>query len=182
MLYNKTRGLIHIPSIITIINAGPLDADQWSHGDIQIILLTHVSVHASAVCNRFLIDRCFLSGAVCGGPDVVADCFFLPAMLHDDVANCLLEVERTQFHLRVEKTVDEDTGVKVLLGVNAEILVLRHDSLVHVADQVESLVGGILVAVDLVAHYTLSWAGRGEALHEEEVGTGKEKVSYALQM
>lgn len=111
----------------------------------------------------------------------MTDSFFLLAVLHDDVTDCLLEVERTQLHFGVEKTVNEDTGVKVLLGVNAQVLVLGHDSLVHVADQVESLIGGILVAVDLVAHHTLCWANRGETLHEEEVGA-ENKVSYVRQI
>jgi hypothetical protein len=55
--------------------------------------------------------------------------------------------------------------------VDAEVFVLGHDSLVHVADEVECLVGGILVAVDFVPHYTLGRAGRSESLHEEEVRT-----------
>lgn len=80
-------------------------------------------------------------------------------------------MERPPLHLGVKLTVDKDSGVEVLLGVDAEVLVLGHDSLVHVADKVEGLVGGILVAIDFVPHYTLGRACRSESLHEEEVGT-----------
>ena len=67
--------------------------------------------------------------------------------------------------------VDEDTSVEVLLRVYTQVLVLRHDSFVHVADEIEGLVSGVLVTVDFIAHHTLRRAGRSESLHEEEVGT-----------
>lgn len=96
---------------------------------------------------------------------------FLLVVVFDNISHCLLEMERTHLHLRVKKAVDEDAGVEVLLGVDAEVLVLGHDLLVHVADEAKCLVGGILVAVYFVSHHTLSRAGRSEPLHEEEVRT-----------
>lgn len=95
----------------------------------------------------------------------------LAEVFGDDFADGALEVQRAHFHLRVQKAVDEDAGVEVLLGVDAQVLVLGHDTFVHVADEVEGLIGGIFVAVDFVAHDGLCGADGGEALHEEEVGT-----------
>lgn len=103
------------------------------------------------------------------GPNLMTTVFFLLVVFHDDLAHGLLEVERALLHLGVELTVDEDTGIEVLLGENAKILVLGHDSLVHVADEVELRVAGILVAVDLIAHHAFLGSKGSESLHEEKV-------------
>jgi len=103
----------------------------------------------------------------------VADGLLLPVVFHDNLAHGFLEVQRTSLHLGVELAVDEDAGVEVLLGVDAEILVLRHNALVHVADEVEGLISSVLVTVDLIAHHTLLGADRSESLHEEKVGTDR---------
>lgn len=107
-----------------------------------------------------------------GGPDLMAGSKLLLVVGSDNVTDGALEVDGPLLHLRVQLAVDEDARVEILLGVGAEVLVLGHDSLVHVADGGELLVRGVLVAVDFVAHDALGWAGWGEALHEEEVGPG----------
>lgn len=62
--------------------------------------------------------------------------------------------------------------------MHAQVLVLRHDSFVHVTDKVEGLISGVLVTVDFVAHHTFRRAGRGESLHEEEVGTKDSMLAF----
>lgn len=104
-------------------------------------------------------------------PDLMTRSLLLSKVFRNNITNSLLEMKWTLLHLGVKLAVDKDTSVEVLLRVHAQVLVLRHDALVDVADEVEVLVGGVLVTVDLVAHYTLSRAGRGESLHEEEIGT-----------
>lgn len=105
------------------------------------------------------------------GPDFVAGGLLLLVVFHDHLPHGFLEVERTLLHLGVELAVDKDTRVEILLAVDAEVLVLGHDSFVHVADEVEGLVAGVLVAIDFISHYRLGWADRSKSLHEEEVGT-----------
>lgn len=102
----------------------------------------------------------------------MASGLLLVEVLGDDFADGALEVQWALLHVWVKETVDEDTGVEVLLRVDAQVLVLGHDTLVHVANEGKGLVGGVLVAVDFVAHDGLGWADGGEALHEEEVWTG----------
>ena len=137
----------------------------------QIVLLCAVCVHACAESDGVLAGGVVPGNTFLSGPDLMTDGLFLLVVLHDDLANGLLEVERTPLHLGVKLAVDEDTGVEILLGVDAEVLVLGHDSLVHVADDIEGLIASVFVAVDLVAHHTLLGTERSESLHEEEVGT-----------
>lgn len=83
----------------------------------------------------------------------MASGLLLLTMFHDDLANSFLEVERTLLHLRVKLAVDKDAGVEVLLAVDAEVLVFRHDSFVHVADEVKGFISGVLMAIDFVPHH-----------------------------
>lgn len=99
----------------------------------------------------------------------MADLLLLLVMVLELLSDALLEEERTLLHLGVHLTVDEDTGVDVLLGVGAEVLVLRHDTLVELSDEVEVLVAGVLVAEELVSHDGARRAERNEALDHEEV-------------
>ena len=93
------------------------------------------------------------------GPDLLlGPQLALVVRLHA-LAHELLEVEGPLLHLGVQLAVDEDAGVDVLLGGGAEVLVLGHDALVDGVDELEVLVGGVLVAVDLVAHDGLAGAG-----------------------
>ena len=103
----------------------------------------------------------------------MAGSLFLPVVLNDDISDGLLEVKRAGLHLGVKLAVDKDAAVEVPLREHAENLVLGHDALVHVADEVEGFVCGVLVAVDFVAHHGFRGADGCEALHEEEVGTGE---------
>ena len=93
-------------------------------------------------------------------------------MLRDGIAHTLLEEKGTLLHGGVQQPVHEDARVDVLLGVGAEVLVLRHDALVHRADGVEVFVAGVLVAEDFVSHCGLSGAVGDESLDEEEVWSG----------
>lgn len=90
-------------------------------------------------------------------------------MLLESGADVLLEEERTLLHLGVHLAVDEDTGVDVLLGVGAEVLVLRHDTLVELSDESEVFIAGVLVAEELVAHGGAGRAVGNESLDHEEV-------------
>lgn len=87
------------------------------------------------------------------GRDFVASSLLLLVVFHDDLAHSTLEVKRSHFLLRVKLAVDKDTSVEVLLGVDAQVFVLRHDSFVHVADKIEVLIARILIAVDFISHY-----------------------------
>ena len=102
----------------------------------------------------------------------MAGSLLLVEVLSDNFADGALEMQWAHLHLRVQEAVDKHASVQVLLCVDAEVLVLGHDALVHVAYEVEVFVCGVLVAVDFVAHDGLGWARGGEALHEEEVWTG----------
>ena len=153
-----------------------LNSNCWrkvtSQGLLQIIRIC-VSVHSRSdrdisIGNSLSVDT---GNFMLGRPDFVAGSLLLVVVLGDDLAYGALEVQRTHLHLWVEEAVDEDAGVEVLLCVDAEVFVLGHDAFVHVTDEVEGFVGGILVAVDLVAHDGLRWAHGSEALHEEEVWT-----------
>ena len=59
------------------------------------------------------------------------------------------------------------------MAVDAEVLVLGHDSFIHVADEVEGLVTGILVAIDFVSHHGLLWADRSERCMKKKLGLEK---------
>lgn len=147
--------------------------ETGTHGVLESVDLSTVVVSTRTESNILLIvaDSNLRRKIVLRRPDLVTHSLFFGIVLCDDFAHSLLEVKGTLLHLGMKFTVDEDTSVEVLLRVHAQVLVLRHDSLVHVADEVEGLIGGILVAVDFVAHHTLRRAGRSESLHEEEVGT-----------
>lgn len=116
-----------------------------------------------------MADGRILGSTSLSGPDLVASGVFLLVVFCDNLPYSLLEMKRTLLHLRVELAVDEDAGVQVLLRVDAEVFVLGHDSLVHVADKVEFLIASVLVPIDFVAHDRLGGAHRGKSLHEEEV-------------
>lgn len=90
-------------------------------------------------------------------------------VLRQRLPHQLLEVQRALFHLGVHLAVDKDTRVDVPLGIGAEHLVLGHDALVHVVNELEVLVARVLVPVHFVLHHRLSGAERHEPLHEEEV-------------
>lgn len=139
---------------------------------LQVIRI-RIGVHPRAERDISLIDgRSINRKWWLGGPDFMTGGLFLVEVLGDDLADGALEVQWTLLHVWVEEAVDEDAGVEVLLCVDAEVLVLGHDALIHVADESEGLVSGVLVAVDFVAHDGLGWADGREALHEEEVWTG----------
>jgi hypothetical protein len=70
----------------------------------------------------------------------------------DGVAAEALEVQRTLLEARVHLAVDEDAGVDVLLRVFAQVLVLGHDALVDLVDELEVFFARVLVAEDLVLH------------------------------
>lgn len=148
-------------------------AFQWF---IQIVLLHTAAIHSCVESDDVVLADGIiriLGKNLLSGPDFMAGGLLLLVVFHDDLAHSFLEVQRTLLHLGVELAVDEDAGVEVLLAVDAEVLVLGHDSFVHVADEVEGFVAGILVAIDFVSHHGPGWADRSESLHEEEVGTEK---------
>ena len=154
----------------------PLDSDCRGKIGIEAVfqaVLLGVAVHWCGESEGVLRDGGILGKIPLSGPDLVAGGVFLLAVFCDDLTNGLLEVERTQLHLGVEQAVDKDTGVQVLLRVDAEVLVFRHDSLVHVADKGELLIASVLVPIDFVAHDRLGGAHRRKSLHEEEVWTGR---------
>lgn len=138
-----------------------------SHVHLQVTQLPTTGIKARRHGSVVLANR-----PPVGRRDLMTGSELLLVMLGDDVTDGALEVDGSLLHLRVQLAVDEDACVEVLLGVGAEVFILRHDSLVHVADGGELLVVGVVVAVDFVAHDALSWADWGEALHEEEVGAG----------
>ena len=108
-------------------------------------------------------------------PNLTTSLLLLLMVLREDFTNSLLEKQRPLLHLRVQLAIHKHTGIEVLLAVDAEVLVLGHDTLVHVADEVEVVVRGVLVAVDFVAHDALRRAGWCKPLHEEEVGGDVER-------
>lgn len=69
--------------------------------------------------------------------------------------------------------VDKDSRVHAVLNVEAEVLVLRNDSLVHLVDNVEVAIVGVIVSVDLVNHGSPGRTLGNESLHEEEIRTGR---------
>ena len=80
-------------------------------------------------------------------------------------------MEGTLFQRGVHLAINEDAGAEVFLGLVAEKLVLGHDALVHLVDELEVLFCGVLVAVDFVAHGCVCGAVGEEALDHEEVGS-----------
>lgn len=128
-----------------------------------------------------MADGRILGSTSLSGPDLVASGVFLLVVFCDNLPYSLLEMKRTLLHLRVELAVDEDAGVQVLLRVDAEVFVLGHDSLVHVADKVEFLIASVLVPIDFVAHDRLGGAHRGKSLHEEEVWAAR-MISTGLNL
>ncbi|KAI6765722.1 hypothetical protein HG530_006792 [Fusarium avenaceum] len=120
--------------------------------------------------------RTFLSGI----RNLLADSLLLLVVVLELLADALLEEERTLLHLGVHLAIDEDTGVDVLLSVGAEVLILGHDALVKLGDEVEVIVARVLVAEELVAHGGAGRAVGDEALDHEEmrrdVGGGIGKV------
>jgi hypothetical protein len=117
---------------------GSLDSD-WrgktaTQGVPQIVLLVAVAVHTCAESDVVFADDRVLGRTFMSGPDFVAGGFLLLTVFCDDLAHGLLEVERALLHLGVKLAVDKDTSVKVLLGANAEVFVLRHNSFIHIAD------------------------------------------------
>jgi hypothetical protein len=103
------------------------------------------------------------------GPDFFLRGFFASVVFCDSLAAKLLEVERALLEARVHLAVDEDAGVDVLLRVLAEVLVLGHDALVDLVDELEVCVAGVLVAEDLVLHGRADGAVGHKALDHEEV-------------
>ena len=108
-------------------------------------------------------------------PNLTTSLLLLLVVLRQHLPNSLLEKQRPLLHLRVQLAIHKHTGIEILLAVDAEVLVLGHDALVHVADDVEVVVRGVLVAVDFVAHNALRRACGCEPLHEEEVGRDVER-------
>lgn len=86
-------------------------------------------------------------------PDFCISAGLLLVVLLNGFADLPLEEERSLLHGRVHLTVDEDTGAEIFLGVDAQILVLRHDALVHVIDECKVLILGILVSEDFILHH-----------------------------
>lgn len=91
-------------------------------------------------------------------------------MLGDRLAAQILEEERSLLHARVHLTVDENPGVNITLCRITENLILRHDALVHLVDELEALICGVFVAEDLIGHGGPVGRVWDEALDEEEVG------------
>lgn len=102
-------------------------------------------------------------------PDFCVGAHLLLVVLLDRLADLTLEEEGTLLHGRVHLAIDENTGTEVSLRVDAEILVLRHDALVHVVDELEVFVIGILVSEYFVLHGRGSRSNRHKTLSEEEV-------------
>ena len=73
-------------------------------------------------------------------------------MLLHNLATPLLEVQRPLLHLWMHLTVDEYSGVEVLLCEVAQEFVLFHDALVDGVDILEGFESGGRVAVDFVLH------------------------------
>lgn len=123
-------------------------------GFIQVVLL-HAAAFYSCVESDdvVLADSIILRKTLFSGPDVMAGELLLLAVFHDDVTHSFLEMQRTLLHLGVKLAVDENTSVEVPLAVDAEVLVLGHDSFVHVADEVEGLITGVFVTIDFVSHH-----------------------------
>lgn len=63
--------------------------------------------------------------------------------------------------------VDEDSRAHTVLNVEAEVLVLRNNSLVHLSENVEVAIVGVLVSVDLVNHGSPGRTLGDESLYEE---------------
>lgn len=90
-------------------------------------------------------------------------------VLEHDLAIPFLEEDRTFLLLRVELAADERAGLDVLLCSLTEHLVLAHDALVSVADELKVLLRGVLVVPHLVVHCAFCGALWHELLNEEEV-------------
>lgn len=141
----------------------------WSKTTRERILhVIRVCVGAVTRAKGNLID---VGGFNFGRADLVSSSFLLVEVFRYNFSDCALEVQGSLLHLRVEETIDKDTGVEILLRVDAQILVLGHDTLVHVADELKLLISSILVSVDFVAHHGLGGTHGSEALHEEKVWT-----------
>lgn len=119
---------------------------------LQAILLAALTAQTRAERDRFIADCRSLDSVMLSRPDILAGFLLLLAVFRDDVPHCFLEVQRALLHLRMELPVDKNASVEVPLRVDAQVLVLGHDPLVHVADQVEIFVAGVLVSVDFVSH------------------------------
>lgn len=122
-------------------------------GVLEIVLLIAAAVHCCVESDVVLANGSVLGKTFLSRPDFMASGLLFLSVFHDDLTHSFLEVERTLLHLRVKLTVDKDTSVEVLLAVDAEILVLGHDSFIHVADEVKVLVASVLVAIDFISHY-----------------------------
>lgn len=147
--------------------------ETGTHGVLESVDLDTIVVPTCTESDILLIlaDSNLRRKIVLRRPNLVTRSLFFGVVFCDDFAYSFLEVKWTLLHLGMKLAVDEDTSVEVLLRVYTQVLVLRHDSFVHVADEIEGLVSGVLVTVDFIAHHTLRRAGRSESLHEEEVGT-----------
>lgn len=154
--------------------------ETGTHGVLESVDLDTVVVSTRTESDILLIlaDSNLRRKIVLRRPDLVTHSLLFGIVFCNDLAHSLLEVKWTPLHLGMKLTVDEDTSVEVLLRVYTEVLVLRHDSFVHVTDKVEGLISGVLVTVDFVAHHTFRRAGRGESLHEEEVGTKDSMLAF----
>lgn len=120
--------------------------------------------------NILLADGRSLRQVLPRGPDLLLGLLLAFVVLHHEIPDRLLEVQRSLFHLRVQLAVDEDAGIQILLRQVAEVLVLGHNALVDLVDFLKVFIRGLRVAVDFVLHNGSSGRERDEALHEEEVG------------
>ena len=172
-----TNGIFPFPPNTFLSSTTSLDSNGRCEIPIQSLL--QIVLSAEYFQSRRNSDAVLTEGNVLGsslvsGPDFLTSGLFLLVVLFNHLAHSALEVERAHLHLGVKQAVNENTSVDVLLGVNAEVLVLRHDSFVHVANGVEVLIVRVLVAIDFISHHRLGWADRSKPLHEEEVRTNVE--------
>lgn len=137
-------------------NNGLLSCSQV---DSRRVVCLAVGLGADDCCGNLLLGR----------PDLLASLLLLLVVLLEKGADALLEEERALLHLGMHLAVDKDTGVDVLLGIGAEVLVLGHDTLVELSDESEVIVAGVLVAEEFVAHGGAGRAVGNEALDHEEV-------------
>lgn len=128
-----------------------------------------VAIDLGAERNILVARRGTAGESLSSRPDlcVCSDFFFV--VLLDRFANLPLEEQRAFLHGGVHLAVDKDASAEVPLSVHAEIFVFRHDTLIHIIDELKVIIIGILVSEHFVLHGGSSGANGDESLSEEKV-------------
>lgn len=119
-----------------------------------LVVLTHLRVRRQALFRW---------------PNSLSLFFLALVMLDKNLADRVLEKERRFLVLGVQRAVDENASLDVLLCIGAEDLILGHHARIHVIDQLEVRLSGVSVPVDLVGHLRLGGTGGEELLDHDKM-------------